>query len=65
MPKTCAKWHRVLDCKGRDGTRALTIEYEATLAAMEALLHHYRILALRLEQLVAHADDAASPEPPV
>lgn len=60
MPKTCTECHRVLDRENRDEARALTIEYEATMAAMEAVLHHYRILALRLEQLVADADESAA-----
>lgn len=56
MPKTCAECHRVLDRENRDEARVLTIEYEAAMAAMEAVLHHYRILALRLERLLAAAD---------
>lgn len=58
MPKTCPECHRVTD--DRAEARVLTIEYEATMAAMEAVLHHYRILALRLEQLVADADESAA-----
>lgn len=44
--------------KDPDQARALEIEYEATMAAIESVLHHYRILALRLEHLGVNADVA-------
>lgn len=60
MPRTCNKCRTSLEGENRGQAKLLRIEYEATMAAMEALLHHYRILALRLEQLVAGSDEPSS-----
>lgn len=58
MPTVCMNCRCRLDRERNPDARALRIEYQATMEAMEALLHHYRVLALRLERLAVEDDQS-------